>query len=483
MKKYLFPFLALLLFSLDAFSQKNAIKDYPLNNYIAPEIEYRSLDLGSNLQMLGLSDTTNQNRNSVGANIDLHYYDYFNTVRSQSISDAFLYTSYSGNRRKTDTSKSVQSSLNISFDYFTETRLYGQNGNFWGMHGYTSYRYRPLSVKDDQSDRRYRSHNLTVIPYLSFGKGRVQPIRSARQAMDILISLQKYNRLSINPGKEAIDSLARVANRIRYKRFFDRRFKRIYQLEELDKAIRNMELVDTLDMVYFANLSDIWDFIRRYNRGAGTRTEGGIIPMIVLNNSKTKDIDAGENVLHQNFRYGIYGFVSFNRMKAVSYAWQSDIMVDLTFGYTDYFRNYEDGNGSSRTREDALKAMLNASWQFGYYPTTRTHLGLTPYTAVSFNSETDFSNSKIGMNTGVNLTAYYYISPRFRLSFYSTLSYAYRFDNTVPAPFWNSVLYNRTTVELRGKTNDMVAFPIRAEDDPEYRVVYYFVFSLNYAIF
>jgi len=75
--------------------------------------------------------------------------------------------------------------------------------------------------------------------------------------MDILLSLQKYNRFSIKPDKAMIDSLAYVVNRIIYKRFFDFRFKTIYQLEELDKVLQGMGLVDTVDMIYFAYLNHL----------------------------------------------------------------------------------------------------------------------------------------------------------------------------------------------------------------------------------
>lgn|GEM_PF-6616284 len=54
-----------------------------------------------------------------------------------------------------------------------------------------------------------------------------------------------------------IDSLAYVVNRIIYKRFFDFRFKTIYQLEELDKVLQGMGLVDTVDMIYFAYLNHL----------------------------------------------------------------------------------------------------------------------------------------------------------------------------------------------------------------------------------
>lgn len=109
--------------------------------------------------------------------------------------------------------------------------------------------------KTEEENIKERFRLFKITPYISFGKRRIQPIESARQAMDILLSRQKHGRLAKTPDKSMIDSLARVANRIRYKRFFDFRFKTIYQLKELDKALQNMNLIDTVDMIYFANLN------------------------------------------------------------------------------------------------------------------------------------------------------------------------------------------------------------------------------------
>lgn len=108
--------------------------------------------------------------------------------------------------------------------------------------------------------------------------------------------------------------MAWVANQIRYKRFYDLRFKRIYQLEELDKAIRELDLVDSLDIVYFANLSDIWDYAGRYKRGSGLRIEGGLIPDVYLSHTKHLPSDE-EEVKYDYSQLGIYGFVSLNRMR------------------------------------------------------------------------------------------------------------------------------------------------------------------------
>ena len=82
--------------------------------------------------------------------------------------------------------------------------------------------------RNNENNYNIQQYNFAINPYLSVGKGRIQPLQSARKAMDILLSLQKYNRLAFLPDTLMIDSLAYVANSIIYKRFYDIRFKDIY---------------------------------------------------------------------------------------------------------------------------------------------------------------------------------------------------------------------------------------------------------------
>lgn len=151
--------------------------------------------------------------------------------------------------------------------------------------------------------------------------------------------------------------------------------------------------------------------------------------------------------------YGIFDFFSFNRMRLVSYAWQSDLMIDLTFGYEKKIGKSEKNEDVDKTESGSFRSMLNASWQFGYFPNTRTYAGITPYTGLTFKKEKDAGNP-FGINTGFRFDSYYYISPRLRLSVHAGFYYIKDFDNLVPTPFWNSVSYSGQSMNnLRGTNN------------------------------
>lgn len=491
MQKLLLTILTFITLSSQIFSQENAIKSYPLKDYIAPDIKYRLLDFGG---FLGSSGNHRPDEeflgNTLSSRINFHFANYRNTSKFQGISEARLNTQFAFSTGERDTSWNYTGyNTDIYLDYYVQNRFYKEKEKFWGIHGGAYYLFKNNIYNSNKAvaDRQFERNQFSITPYISFGKGRIQPIRAARQAQDILLSLNRYNRLSVIPDNAMIDSLSHVANRITFKRFYDSRFKRIYQLKELDKAIQSLNLVDTLDMIYFANLNDIWNYANTFRRGAGTRIEGGVIPLGSVENDYSKSNTYKVDEI--NTTYGIYGFVSFNRMKPVSYSLQSDLMIDLTFGYESSYTKTTENDTISDGRNSYLKGMLNASWQFGFYPNTRTFAAITPFTTVSFFDDQDIEDSKIGVNTGFRFDSYYYISPRFRLSVFVKISYFNDFIASVPTPFWNNVRYiqnNNERYDRYNVTNDFSGNhfgPTTNFSTTTNGLSYNFGFSFNYAIF
>ncbi|NOX86662.1 MAG: hypothetical protein GXO86_11990 [Chlorobi bacterium] len=483
MKKQLLILLITIPVFSSLFSQTNSIKNYPLKDYIAPEIEYRRMDLGTQMNLNG-GDTFEENKaqNYINANFNLYYYEYLNLAKVQRTEVSTIYIGYSSTWNKNDTVKYSSYYMPVRLNYLTQTRLYRKNNRFWGIHGNLKYYLNPSANKKTSEEKiKEFGHIFNITPYISLGKGRIQPIESARQAMDILLSLQKYNRLAVTPDKSMIDSLARVVNRIRYKRFFDFRFKIIYQLEELDKALQSMGLVDTADIIYFANLNDIWNYAQTFKRGSGVRYEGGLIPEFSASQTKEDDPNVPEKLEFKNMNYGVYGFFSFNRMRPVSYAWQSNLMIDLTFGVDQRVTKRRDDT-AGETLPGHFRSMLNASWQFGYFPNTRTFMGITPYTALTFTKEKDAGNT-FGINTGFRFDSYYYISPRLRLNLSANFYYVNDFDGQVPTPFWNTVTYTEQSINNLRRTNADIPYPVNANVFVKNGIAYDFSFSLRYALF
>ncbi len=496
------PLLLLVLFSFSfnqLTAQENSIKNFPLNEYIAPDIKYRALDLSAYFSSSGSHIEENK---SFGNNIvlegDLLYYSYSNTEKHQGINSSNLVTKTLFGTANRDGEKSYDFGADVFLDYYSQNRIYNKKNVFLGLHGGSQFTI--LGGKGKSSNDLESSNNeigLILNPYISLGKGKVQPIYSARKAQDILISLEKYGRLKRTPTALEIDSLARVANRIKFKRFYDSRFKRIYQLEELDKALQGMGLIDSADIVYFANLSDIWSFAGNRERGSGTRFEGGIIPQVILsdyNRNYFSDEFDGNTIERSDERntesYGAYGFLSFNYFEALSFSWQSDFFLDLTIGHEWYEEN-KVSTADSLTftwlpkNQESWNALLNISWQIGYIPNTRTSLTLTPYTSFSYGlSHSDNDKEMAGINAGFMFNSYYYMSPRFRIRVNANFAYYSSFTNTAPSPFWNAVSYHND-YKYR-QTNDVVQSQLANRNNNiliRNGFDYSFRFTITYALF
>ena len=498
MKKLL---LLLALFSLvyvQLNAQESSIKDFQLNGYIAPDIKYRALDLSAYFSSSGSHIEENKSfGNSIVLEGDLLYYSYSNTKKHQGINSSNLITRTSFGNNKNDNEKSNDFGADVFLDYYSQNRIYYKNNVFCGLHGGNQFTILGgNSNTSNDLESSYNEFELTINPYISLGKGKVQPIYSARKAQDILISLEKYGRLKRTPTPLEIDSLARVANRIKFKRFYDSRFKRIYQLEELDKALQGMGLIDSADIVYFANLSDIWSFAGNRERGSGTRFEGGIIPQVILSDyDRNYFSEFDGNTIERSEKrntqsYGAYGFLSFNYFEALSFSWQSDFFLDFTIGHEWYEENKVNTVDSLTytwlpKNQESWNALLNISWQIGYIPNTRTSLTLTPYTSFSYGlSHSDNKKEMAGINAGFMFNSYYYLSPRFRIRVSANFAYYSDFTNTAPSPFWNVVSYHND-YKYR-QTNDVVQSQLPNRNNNiliRNGFDYSFRFTISYALF
>lgn len=473
----LFGLMSFYTFAQDSISTKYNIKDYSLKDYVAPSIKYKRLDATSQLNGQGGEDQGSQN-----GYLNLRFMNYVNTKMKQSQSVAGLSGSYSINRRAD--SRNDLNTFGSALYYYNQTRRYNGKESFWGVHTQFDYRLLGNSFTSNDSILVYKStlHNeLHFTMYVSHGNGRIEPVASARKAMDILISLQKNNRLSKSPDQAMVDSLARIANRIQYKRFFDRRYKRVYQLSELDKGIQALGLVENPDMVYAANLNDIWDFAYDFNRGSGQRFEYGVIPSVHINSeNRVANPNNSSSVSYNQtlYAFGAYGFCSWNKLTPISYKWQSDIMIDLTGGW------YENGENEGNTPSvSGVSSLLNASWSLGYYPNTRTYVSLTPFARASITTATSSSES-YGVFTGLDLRSYYYVSPRFRVSLYAGIGVGSDdYNQNTPTPFWNTAGVNNQIVKV---DTDVITSPsslFYEESGYPNELRYQYRLTLSYAIF
>ncbi len=412
------------LLAQDSASSSFSIKDFSLRDYEAPDIRFKRLNIGTNMNGYGRGHGDYYS-DSHNGDLRMSLYLYGNTdVYQGSSSASVTYRWQLYNRR--DTLYQDKSNYHRVFlNYSSINRWYVSEKHFFAIHPRVSYQH-GLNTGKYRQDTVYQNsrdieHAIDLSVFLSMGSGRIQPIAPAREALNILISLERHNRLAVAPDSTAIDSLARIANRIQYKRFYDRRFKRIYQLEELDKGLQEMGLVTHPDMVYAANLSDIWNYGTNYSRGSGSRWEIGVVPGVKYSFKKQFQDENTNEHLGEGSNISGYGFVGWTKKVPLSFSLQSDFSAIISAGYSD---NKSNSTYEIQDTTGVTSQMINVNYTLGYYPNTRTYLGVTPSVTVSANqmNSPEEKEEYLGMTAGIRLNSYYYVSPRFRLSLNGNMS-------------------------------------------------------------
>ena len=100
----------------------------------------------------------------------------------------------------------------------------------------------------------------------------------------------------------------------------------------------------------------------------------------------------------------------------INFTLQSDFIVSVSAGYSDAKMASYDASNSKDTNT-IISQIINASYSIGFYPNTRTQIKLSPYVALAANQMkyTQEKKEYLGLSTGVLLSGYYYVSPRFRI--------------------------------------------------------------------
>ncbi len=154
MKKALFTLFIVSLFASQTFAQEDSIKNYPIKDYIAPDIRYRLLDLDSQLQLSGINITEREDysKNNFGADAYLNYYEYENLSNYQGTTNASLKSSYNAQWGKTDSIKNSNYRPHLSLRSLSQSRFYNSNGTFWGLHGGIYYGFSSESSKYEEEN-------------------------------------------------------------------------------------------------------------------------------------------------------------------------------------------------------------------------------------------------------------------------------------------------------------------------------------------
>lgn len=363
-------------------SDKNFLRDY-----CAPDFRYREMNLTGRSSLEGTRSDADIDLFELSPS--LQYNQFTNlTNRQQGISfNGSLATSF---WRQDDTS-SWGSSVNASNSM--KNWFYFNNEWFVGFHDQSSFSFL-YSYENGANSANQSALFFRVQPAVSIGYGRVEWVHFARSAMDIEYALKTSGRLGASYDENDRKALADGVAANWTRRFFDDRFGRIEQLESLDSLLNQEGLITQADIRYFSQLQDAFLYSRVSSRQSGVRHEFGLSPRLISLTSSTSGVT---NNIGSMTSFGYYTFALFLPQ---SYALQHNLSATTTFGFEDDLT------------ADAASVMgwFDVNYSFGVYPTTRTYFGVFSNMGVFLESNNSGLTGKLGLN------AYYWLSPRLRLS-------------------------------------------------------------------
>jgi len=129
----------------------------------------------------------------------------------------------------------------------------------------------PVFYHNSYTDRYYYENSTAVENNIresvtrlsapvSAGYGRIEPVEDLRLALYILEELQKAGKITDVPPEEVIIEMAREISKIKKKRFFDTRIRKIEELHVIDSFLVENNIISSNDINYFAVLNDQWDY-------------------------------------------------------------------------------------------------------------------------------------------------------------------------------------------------------------------------------
>ncbi len=413
--------LAILYFlgtSIAGFSQD---KSFDLSKYKFPDYKRHELEL--NLNSYGGSSRRTQEMTSengdtsfVRANsysnssFDLNYqFNHLTRKRVDYLSSKFSGTyDYSMNKGYGSTSKSYRPEINWYLD--GSRRNYLNEDKFF-LEGLTNLYYsfgKSKNTYTNMDDTKNIGNNLNVSVGFGAGMGRMEKVSDLWQTYYILEKLKAQNSIAREMEEKDIYEVATFVSKLKNKRFFDARLRKIAELTALDSVLHKQGLIDNTDIAYFTTLNDYWSYGNFPDRESGREIKLWISPEYAINSQKQNEADA---VFSDKTSF--ISSLSFNCAKQLNLYWERKLNVLVSN------ETLIDTSGAYYSNYPANLIYTGASIGYGYFPDSRTsitgYLGYYGQNSVILNSSNETPNDWIN-SVYFNLTAYYFISPQLQIT-------------------------------------------------------------------
>ena len=399
---------------------KAQYKDYDLNGYINPDYQRKSLDINFNSsgQFYKNNTTTNNNLNGTLA------FSYNKTRLSRKVQETFnigMVTNVNQVRFDSlDNQKSRTYNIGVFLDqkahyYIDEERFVEISPRL--VAGYKYSKAKKASVNYDNVKNNYFRSELEVD--FGIGKGRIENVTDARQAIYILEELHNKGILKKDLNANEINEFARQISLVKNKRHFDAREKAIEELSFVNNYLIAHHYIDTVNTAdYFLSLNDLWGNGDLESRKAGHRFKFGFAPTYIFlqNNTSYRDNYEPKNNLADT-KWGGTLYLDYTNEKPLGLKWQRSYNVGVR-------------NGLYRWRSlETNQFLMNIYGEFGMgcFVDTRTYVkgaiqqnfywNHTPYSP-KVEKEDEFTSV-----TALSMKGYYFISAQMKVFGEYNLSY------------------------------------------------------------
>ena len=461
--------LFLLIISTATFAQ-----DYDLNTYDFRYQKYRGLTTGFDLGSRGgqsfssqqdtfAKDSTFNNNgfSSSSFNFNPTYFSFVNTDALQQSTNISLNINfnYDLNRNISSNFKDGRrrnSENDVRFIYNTSIAKYSMNDKFRSLSVYSQSDFgnKNLLRKVQDASNRYENDwgigNQSAIS-LGFGKGRMNLVSDAVQAMFILEDLNLLNGTS--GSDEQIEGIAQGITMIRNARYLDYRIGYKSQLKMLDSVLEANGVVKEKSIDYFTIISDNWLYANRRNRFSGnvwkhSATLGNAFE--AANNSEKRDDD--DYVL--NRRRNIIPSIQLSSYYASSQQRSLYVQTRYDFGARSELE-YILGNSIGTTAVSPIDAdslwnkritsktvlwttALDGNYQYLFQPNTRNLWTVDVSSSIIFNKTLPNLVKDVNVNVynlrpflSVRTNYYHWFSPQLNLTISGNLYTNNRYDMSV----------------------------------------------------
>ncbi|MGM0532702.1 MAG: hypothetical protein ACQER7_15240 [Bacteroidota bacterium] len=441
MKRIVFILLSI---SIVTFTKAQTSGEYDLSEYALPDLELQTLDFnfglsgdGSGLQYNPDFETENSDLSGQSHSLSLQSdYSLYRNTRKQQLNLEAGFSLGGGFNERSENDKlvykkrffgpSLSLRLNSRF-YLNDKFFYGAEPELRTSFGLQKEKSRNYDG-DLQEDKSNRTSADILLP-LKIGVGRIESVTDARQAIFILEALKDNGHLNRTASKEEITAFAELISKTRNRRFFDSRIQKIKELEALDGFLKNEDFVENNDISYFTTLMDYWNYGRPVFMGAGNRFSLVLAPGYRIYNSVSDEpgtlVDDKSRSTYKSLQAGVKYF----HTKPHGLHWHHSLSFRAFAGWLKYESGHPDDPVSTTREESHPNLQFRHGNNLNYYMNTRTTVKVgydISYTHFIDDSQPEnevLSTSGDVVSGSINLNAYYYISPKLRLSFDSRLNY------------------------------------------------------------